>query len=137
MNTQSFSQSPDHAVRQEQAAFAREQAGEAPRRPTLSVVRNNPVQGLGLVKKDSSAPKGHEAFLKGLENSRVDVVFEKMSSGEKITGVVKTSDKYTISVVQPLEGGRYVTRVLFKHDISEFTPLVPAVAPLLAAAKVA
>src|SRR5437879_1741340 len=44
--------------------------------------------------------KGHEAFLKALETSGADVKVEKMSSGEIITGKIKHSDKYTITVRQ-------------------------------------
>jgi sRNA-binding regulator protein Hfq len=67
--------------------------------------------------KTKIVPKGHEAFLKALEASNATVAFEKVSSGERFTGTIKHSDKYTVSV---LSDGR--TRVIFKHDISEFEP---------------
>ena len=75
------------------------------------------------VARKPNAPKGHEAFLKALEASNAVVLFEKSSSGEKVTGKIKCSDKYTISVQVPLpnETDKYITRVLFKHDISEFS----------------
>lgn len=60
--------------------------------------------------------RGHEAFLKGLEQSEATVQFEKAGSGEIVIGKVKCSDKFTISV-KTAES----TRVLFKHDISEFS----------------
>lgn len=63
-------------------------------------------------------PKGHEAFLKALESSGAHVEFEKASNGEKVIGTIKASDKYTVSVFE-LSSGK--TRVLFKHDISEFS----------------
>lgn len=68
-------------------------------------------------KRPSQAPKltGHEAFLKALEKSEACIVVEKIS-GEVFSGKVKHSDKYTISV--EFNG---TTRVLFKHDISEFS----------------
>lgn len=61
-------------------------------------------------------PKGHEAFLKALESSSATVTFEKASSGAEIIGIIMHSDKYTVSV---FDGQK--TRVLFKHDISEFS----------------
>ncbi len=123
MNPASFNQAPDAAVRAEQVRFARSQIGAETRRPTLSVVRGAGTTGSKPV--NTNAPKGHEAFLKGLENSAVPVTFEKISSGEKITGVIKTSDKYTVSIMQTRPDGTYQTRVLFKHDISEFMPQIP------------
>lgn len=63
------------------------------------------------------APKGHEAFLKALEASGATVSFLKASCDETVTGTIKTSDKYTVSIVCAETG---LTRVLFKHDISEF-----------------
>ncbi len=70
-------------------------------------------------RKGKAPLKGHEAFLKALEVSGATVFFEKASSGVTIEGVVKHSDKYTVSV----QCGDQ-TRVLFKHDISEFwTPI--------------
>ncbi len=66
--------------------------------------------------KSKPTPKGHEAFLKALESSEAIVNFEKISSGVLITGKIKHSDKYTISVTT--EDGQ--THVLFKHDLSEF-----------------
>lgn len=77
------------------------------------------------VAKAGPSPKGHEAFLKALESSGAVVCFVMASSGEKITGKVKTSDKFTISVAVPVATGseQHTTRVLFKHDISEFSTL--------------
>lgn len=64
-------------------------------------------------------PKGHEAFLKALEESGAMVRVVLISSGEEIHGRVHASDKFTISVqVDETDEG---TRVLFKHDISEFS----------------
>ena len=86
------------------------------RRPTLMVVpkvkTTKPASKVSL--------KGHEAYLKALEGSGSIVKFEKMSSGDTVIGAVKTSDKYTVSL-QTKEG----TRVLFKHDISEFFVAAP------------
>ena len=66
-------------------------------------------------KQAKPEPVGHEAFLKALEKSGAQILVEKLS-GEKILGVVKHSDKFTISLTT--SEGR--TRILFKHDISEF-----------------
>lgn len=71
--------------------------------------------------KPKLVPKGHEAFLKALEASGAEVEFEKAASGNFVKGVIKTSDKYTVSI-QTIDG----TRVLFKHDISEFFVKAPA-----------
>lgn len=98
----------ENQIRQDQQAHSRIAEG----RPTL----RKPV-------KLSIAPKGHEAFLKALESSGATVEFEKASSGEKVVGKIKTSDKYTVSLAVQIspESDEYVTRVLFKHDISEFS----------------
>lgn len=72
------------------------------------------------VTNKAPAPKGHEAFLKALESSGAYLVFE-ISSGGTISGVVKTSDKYTISIQE-----EHGTRVLFKHDISSFYVKAPS-----------
>ena len=75
----------------------------------------------GIKSKPSAQPlKGHEAFLKALETSGATVSFEKVSSGVIVTGIVKHSDKFTVSVTTP-----EATRVLFKHDISEFWAVTP------------
>jgi sRNA-binding regulator protein Hfq len=66
-----------------------------------------------------ASPKGHEAFLKGLEGSKAQIRIEKISSGAVVCGVVKCSDEKTISLI--LEDGK--TSVIFKHDISEFSPV--------------
>lgn len=101
-------------IRDDQRAFHNAEA----RRSTL---RKRPA---------ANVLKGHEAFLKALEQSGATVEFEKASSGEKVIGKIKTSDKYTVSLAVPTgEGEQYVTRVLFKHDISEFSTISRIVAP--------
>lgn len=73
--------------------------------------------------------KGHEAFLKALEESGKEqgtqVEIEKKSTGEKVTGVVRCSDHFTITVrvTQPGGDAAFIDRVIFKHDISEFRAL--------------
>lgn len=83
---------------------------------------------LAAKKKLGPKPAGHEAFLKALESSNATVEIEKASSGDRIVGKIKASDKYTISLRCPLTPGDwegpYLTRVIFKHDISEFSPLI-------------
>lgn len=73
--------------------------------------------------KDKSPLKGHEAFLKALELSGARVKLEKCD-GTIIEGTVRHSDKFTISMN---DGAR--DRVIFKHDISEFSALTPRVVP--------
>lgn len=70
--------------------------------------------------KKKIAPKGHEAFLKALEASVAQVEFFLVSEPTSIVGYIKTSDKYTISIV---EAGEQCPIVVFKHDISRFKPL--------------
>lgn len=72
--------------------------------------------------KSKTTPTGHEAYLKALETSGATVTFEKASTGQIVIGSIKTSDKYTVSIQTP-EG----TRVLFKHDLSEFFVNAPVV----------
>lgn len=79
--------------------------------------RHGRQAGTLRVKRQKTAPKGHEAFLKALEASGATVSFLKASCDETVTGTIKTSDKYTVSIVCAETG---LTRVLFKHDISEF-----------------
>jgi len=71
-------------------------------------------------------PKGHEAFLKALETSGASIIVEKCD-GTVVKGVVKHSDKYTITLRAPINGAPEMTidRVVFKHDISEFSPATP------------
>lgn len=102
---------------QRQFAMRQTDADNYARRPTLT-------------KKPKLGPKpaGHEAFLKALESSNATVEIEKASSGDKIIGKIKASDKYTISLRVPHTPGDwegpYATRVIFKHDISEFMPII-------------
>lgn len=70
-------------------------------------------------------PTGHEAFLKHLEGSGAPICV-KLMDGEKVCGPIKASDRQTISIRENLNdgSGAYVTRVLFKHAIAEFRPLI-------------
>lgn len=70
-----------------------------------------------------AAPKGHEAFLKMLESSGATISVEKLD-GSVVIGTVKHSDKYTITMRTTFEG-KPTERVLFKHDISEFSAITP------------
>ena len=70
-------------------------------------------------KKKQPSPKGHEAFLKALVASGAEICIEKCS-GDFVQGFLKHADKYTLSIEA---GGQ--TRVIFKHDISEFVALTP------------
>ena len=92
------------------------------RRVTMSATGKKPFFKIG------PKPSGHEAFLKALESSNATVEVEKASSGDKVIGKIKASDKYTISLRVPNTPGDwegpYQTRVIFKHDISEFMPII-------------
>lgn len=67
---------------------------------------------------------GHEAFLKHLEGSGVPIVVKKLD-GEEVSGQIKASDRTTISIKQMVgDKGAYLTRVLFKHAIAEFQPMI-------------
>jgi sRNA-binding regulator protein Hfq len=82
------------------------------------------ISGFKLKSKKTSNEgelKGHEAFLKALETSAAMVKIEKISSGATISGKVKHSDKFTVS----LQDEFGTTRVIFKHDISEFSAMSP------------
>lgn len=70
-------------------------------------------------------PKGHEAFLKALELSGATLCVQKVN-GTIVLGVLRHSDKYTLTVRTPYDGGTR-DRVLFKHDISEFFSMTPRV----------
>lgn len=109
-------------VREMQAEEGRRLANqeEAPQpRRTLSVV-SRPAQ-----KKPQKAPlKGHHAFLKALELSSATIRLEKMS-GDIVVGQVKHSDEYTVTIHAKDAEGEMRDRVIFKHDISEFSALTP------------
>ena len=114
------------AERASQREFARRMGdgndGSYPRRVTLTTGNKKPFA------KTGPKPSGHEAFLKALESSNATVEVEKASSGDKVIGKIKASDKYTISLRVPNTPGDwegpYQTRVIFKHDISEFMPII-------------
>lgn len=98
------------AIRKDQEAEGRriirmDQHVQKQDRPRLNMKKRTPTQ----------APKGHESFLKALEQSGSKIYIEKISSGSILEGIIKHSDKYTISLLV-----RGETRVIFKHDISEF-----------------
>lgn len=112
----------ERAERAAQHSFARRMGDDAfaARRPPLTVKK--------AFVKNTPKPSGHEAFLKALESSNATVEVEKASSGERVVGKIKASDKYTISLRVPFTAndwdGPYATRVIFKHDISEFMPII-------------
>lgn len=76
--------------------------------------------------KRTQQPKGHEAFLKALETSGVEVEFWIISEPLKIRGKIKTSDKFSVSVMETTCDGLEsvgIPMVIYKHDISRFRPL--------------
>lgn len=125
---------PDAEVRNQQVEDGRRMAAQdgvtAPSRRTLTA-KPGYTPTVSSKSKSGSTPKGHEAFLKGLELSGAEIMIEKCD-GVKIKGVVKCSDKYTISIreelsliEQTIQSAKYRDRVIFKHDISEFSALTP------------
>ena len=104
----------DSQIRAEQLEAGRHLGGTL---RAATVLRTQPRKT-----KSAPVPKGHEAFLKALESSGATVYFEKVSSGAVVKGLLKHSDKFTVSVLE--DGGQ--TRVLFKHDISEFWTVAAA-----------
>jgi sRNA-binding regulator protein Hfq len=71
--------------------------------------------------KKPPAPKGHEAFLKALETASAKVSLTLTSDPDTImTGTIKTSDKYTVSLRVDRDDGTYQVYVIFKHAIEMF-----------------
>ncbi len=124
---------PDEAERRTQIEEARRLAAEegsgvpypTPRR-TLTATNPRPRPGHDFAKRPSAdkKPKGHEAFLKALETSGAKVCIEKCD-GTSVHGVVKHSDKFTVSIRATKSDGTTVDRIIFKHDISEFSAISP------------
>jgi len=135
-----FAQSTTDAIRQEQIAEARRLADQehepVARRTTLHLAhpRAGSRTGTGHVEKKKNVLKGHEAFLKALEINGARIEVEK-KDGILYRGVLKHTDKYTITLHVTEQGhvedgeefslveGR--DRVIFKHDMSEFSALTP------------
>jgi len=69
--------------------------------------------------KKPAAPKGHEAFLKALEQAGA-IINVTLLSGEVMKGTLKHSDKYTISLRTDFDDGTYQVYVVFKHAIETF-----------------
>lgn len=131
----------EHATREEQLEVGRrmieaESEHEARPRSTLSLpsglrrpstpqARSEPVRHSGVPRAVARAGgqvrtmNGHEAFLKALIISNADIYVEKCD-GKKYTGRIKHADKFTITM--NVEGS---DRVIFKHDISEFSAVTP------------
>lgn len=106
----------DDFIREDQIINARRiQAGQTTYDPFN---RRRREEGKG--KKHTS--QGHEAFLKQLETAKAEIRIIT-TAGEVFTGVVKHSDKYTISIRSNPEEG---TVVFFKHSIERFHPTEPA-----------
>jgi sRNA-binding regulator protein Hfq len=69
--------------------------------------------------KKPVAPKGHEAFLKALEQAGATVSVQ-MNSGEVLKGTIKAADKFTISLKVTLDDGGYQVYVINKHAYEMF-----------------
>lgn len=71
------------------------------------------------IAKKPNAPKGHEAFLKALEQAGA-VIKVTTLAGEVIKGVIHAADKYTISLKITAADGTYQVTVFFKHGLESF-----------------
>lgn len=71
----------------------------------------------------SMKESGYMNFLRVLQEQKQEVIVIK-SNGEVVKGVIKVADSETISLICPIPDtqGKYRTRVLFKHQIAEFSP---------------
>jgi sRNA-binding regulator protein Hfq len=69
--------------------------------------------------KKPAAPKGHEAFVKALEQAGAIVRLVTLA-GETIKGTIHAADKFTISVKKTAADGSYQTTVYFKHALESF-----------------
>lgn len=125
--------SNDEELRAQQVAEARRMAqSEGIPRKTLGVRSGYTGTATKRPAPGSKPLKGHEAFLKALVESGADVEVEKCD-GMSYRGKIKHADKYTITLhaVAFWEPGGTKwndfdaprDRVLFKHDISEFSAL--------------
>lgn len=72
-----------------------------------------------FIKKSAVAPKGHEAFLKALEQAGAKITVTLLS-GDTMRGTLKHSDKYTLSLRVDAGDGTYQVYVIFKHAIETF-----------------
>jgi glycine/D-amino acid oxidase-like deaminating enzyme len=116
---------PDAELRRQQADAVRHLA--AAELDLIDPVLGGPLSLPALRRpraaRPAAPPKGHEAFLKALEASGATIAVVKVSGGT-IVGVLRHSDKYTLTVRTAHDGG-HRDRVMFKHDISEFYSLTP------------
>lgn len=106
-------------IRKDQADAARRLAGSE--RSTLRLPKGR------VQPKKGSKPAGHEAYLKGLQESGASIVIMTLA-GEVASGKLKHADKYTISleVTEAVDGEETrETYVYFKHAIEYFRPLTP------------
>lgn len=135
-----FAQDQADAIRRDQLEAARNMPvdEEAPRRPTLRLATGaaRPTagsrSGVGAHDKKKNVLKGHEAFLKALEMNGARIEVEKCD-GTTYRGILKHTDKYSITLNVTERGdvqddGVFDPvaprdRVIFKHDISEFSAL--------------
>ncbi len=97
-------------IRQEQNRAGREMA--------RSETTNNSSWRVNRPAQKAKKPQGHEAFLKMLETSGAEIELVLLSSGDKVRGVVRHSDKFTVSIKSGEEG----TKVYFKHALESFEP---------------
>ena len=76
-----------------------------------------------LPESSEVAEIGYMNFIRTLQEKKQEIVVIK-AGGEVIRGFIKAADAETISLTCPIkdEKGRYRTRVLFKHQIAEFSP---------------
>jgi len=110
---------------EEGARLAREDGSI--RRPIIKATRPYTARTTAAAPK-KEVLKGHELFLKALETSGAMVTIQKRD-GTIVVGTIKHSDKFTVSVrvasFSEGAGETFRDRVIFKHDISEFSAITP------------
>ena len=114
------------ALRSHEAIFRDQSRAGASMSETETKRSDSRTQRPSAIKK-TAALKGHEAFLKALETSGAQVRIDKKSCDDVVIGTVKHSDKFTITMKIDNPDGSHTNRVIFKHDISEFSALTPRV----------
>lgn len=92
----------------------REQANDAQRR-TLSANGNRRP----TTQKKPFVAKGHDAILKGVQDSEGFIIITTVGDGSEHVGKMIARDKYTITILT--DAGRKKT--LYKHAIESFEPV--------------
>lgn len=74
---------------------------------------------LTVAGKKPFVAKGHDAILKGVQDSKGNVIITTIGDGTEHFGMLIARDKYTITI--KLESGS--TKTFYKHAIESFEPV--------------